>query len=84
MRKLHSKLHGLLHGLLRQGAGEDALPVESELSREADLAEAVIETYEVTDADLLKGLDDRLPTELRQRIEELDLEAESKRRPIKE
>lgn len=75
LRELRNKLHELL----RQGAGDDRLPVESALSEEVDLAEAVVQAYELPSVDLVADLDERLPGELRQRIEELDLEVEQSR-----
>ena len=75
LRELRNKLHELL----RQGAGEDMLPVESALSEEVDLAEAVVQAYEQTSVDIVADLDERLPGELRQRVEELDREVEQSR-----
>jgi len=76
LRQLQQQLRELLH----KGAGKDTLTVESTLSEEADFAEAVVEAYEEIKADPLQELDERLPGELRQRLEELDREVEGHRR----
>lgn len=60
-----------LNELLRGGAGLTPA-VDSPLSAEADLAEAVVQSYEEAGADPLAELDARLPEELRSRIEELE------------
>jgi len=60
-----------LNELLRSGAGA-APAVDSPLSAEADLAEAVVQAYEEAGSDPLEELDARLPAELRTRIEELE------------
>jgi hypothetical protein len=60
-----------LNELLRSGAGH-VPAVDSPLSAEADLAEAVVQAYEEAGADPLEELDARLPAELRTRIEELE------------
>ena len=60
-----------LNELLRSGAGEGPA-VDSPLSAEADLAEAVVQAYEDAGSDPLEELDARLPAELRTRIEELE------------
>jgi hypothetical protein len=69
------ELHRKLNQLLRGGAGKEAAPVASALAEEADLAQAVVQSYEEFQADEFAELDERLPGELRQRIEELDREA---------
>lgn len=63
-----------LNQLLKGGTGLDAA-VDSPLSAEADLAEAVLQSYEEAGADPLAELDARLPEELRTRIEALEQEA---------
>lgn len=74
------QLHQKLSQLLRGGAGVEPLPVASALAEEADLAQAVVQSYEEFQADAFAELDERLPGELRQRVEELDREAEQARR----
>ena len=64
-----------LNQLLRQGAGLDEMPLRSSIADDADLAEAIVQTYEEGRRDPLNELDARLPVELRQRVEELEREA---------
>lgn len=73
------QLHQKLNKLLRGGAGVDPLPVAGILTEEADLAQAVGQSYEEFQADEFAELDERLPGELRQRVEELDREVEQAR-----
>jgi len=73
------QLHRKLNQLLRGGAGKEPLPVASILAEEADLAQAVVQSYEEFQADEFAELDERLPGELRQRVEELDREVEQTR-----
>jgi len=68
--------HRKLNRLLRGGAAKEAIPVASTLAEEADLAQAVVQSYEEFQQDALADLDNRLPTELRQKVEELDREVE--------
>jgi hypothetical protein len=63
-----------LSELIRKGGANELFAVDSELGREADMAEAVIEAYDLPAADDLSDLDSQLPTELRERLQELDLE----------
>lgn len=63
-----------LQQLLRGGAGR-GVTVESPLSEEAALAEAIVESYEAAGADPLAELDARLPADLKARVEELEREA---------
>lgn len=72
LQTVYSKLNRMLH----QGAGSELFPVESQISKEADLAEAVIETYNLTEHDELAELDSKLPSDIRQRLEQLELEVE--------
>jgi hypothetical protein len=53
----------------------DGGQLRSTLADEADLAEAVVQTYEEGRRDPLAELDARLPAELRQRVQELEREA---------
>ncbi len=53
-----------LRKLLREGAGQDGLPITSELSEEAELAQAVVETYGELQSDPLEKLDSRLPDDI--------------------
>jgi hypothetical protein len=73
------QLHRKLNQLLRGGAGKESVPVSSALAEEADLAQAVVESYEEFQADEFAELDERLPGDLRQRVEELDREVERSR-----
>jgi hypothetical protein len=75
LRQLQAKLRALLE----KGIGKDTRPIESTLSEEAEFAEAVVEAYQELSADPLKQLDERLPGELRQQLEELDQEVERRR-----
>lgn len=75
LRQLQAKLRALLD----EGRSRDTHHIESALSEEAEFAEAVVEAYQELNADPLKQLDERLPGELRQRLEELDLEVERRR-----
>lgn len=68
--------HRKLNKLLRGGAGKETTPVASTLTEEADLAQAVVQSYEEFQGDPLAELDNRLPDELRQKVEELDREVE--------
>jgi hypothetical protein len=77
------QLHRKLSLLLRGGAGVDPLPVASALAEEADLAQAVVQSYEVQQ-NAFAELDQRLPGQLRQRVEELDREVEQARGRIAE
>jgi hypothetical protein len=70
------KVYRQLNELLQKGAGNELFPVESHLSKEADLAEAVVETYTLPERDELAELDDKLPPGIRERLAELELEAE--------
>jgi hypothetical protein len=81
LREMRNKLHSLL----RKGAGKDMIPVMSTLSEEVDLAEAVVQAYEpLEESQLFADLDERLPGELRQRVEALDLEVEQSHPPRRE
>ncbi|MBN2082438.1 hypothetical protein JW859_09555 [bacterium] len=71
-------LRGKLTKILRESAKEDSVPIDSTLAREADLAELVVESYEIVpEEDPLKELDERLPDALKQRVEELEQELEA-------
>jgi hypothetical protein len=74
-----TELHGRLQEMLKKGAGE-ALYQRSPLGSEADLAEAVLESYDIgsDDAQQLADLDQRLPEELRSRLADLDREVGQK------
>jgi hypothetical protein len=69
-------VYNKLNVLLQKGAGNELFSVESHLSKEADLAEAVVETYNITEQDDLAALDSQLPTNIRERLAELELEVE--------
>jgi hypothetical protein len=75
-----NELHAKLNQLLQQGAGLEQAPLRSNLADEADLAQAMVETYTVDPSGGLAQLDARLPQELRQRIEELDRASEASRK----
>ncbi len=75
VRRLQA-VYGKLNRLLQQGAGNELFTVESQLSKEADLAEAVVETYNLPEHDELAELDSKLPSDIRERLAELELEAE--------
>jgi len=68
------QLHAKLGDILRKGSVANEVPVSSTLADEALVAESVIETYEATKIDTLKSLDDRLPEELRSRLDDLERE----------
>jgi len=69
-----SAIYSRLHALLKQGVGLEGAPLRSALAEEADMAEAVVQSYEEGRRDPLAELDARLPAELRQRIQELERE----------
>jgi hypothetical protein len=77
-----SELHAKLNQLLQQGAGMEQTPLRSNIADEADLAQAMVETYAVDHSGGLAQLDARLPQELRQRIEELDRSSEASRKKV--
>jgi len=71
------EVRGKLTKILRESAKQDSVPIDSTLAREAELAELVVESYEIVpEDDPLKELDERLPDELKQRVEELEQEME--------
>ena len=72
LQAVYRKLNELLH----KGAGNELFPLESQLSKEAELAEAVVETYNLPRRDELAELDSQLPPNIRERLAELELEAE--------
>ncbi len=69
------ELQERLNALLQQGAGKDRTAMRSNLADEADLAEAMLETYSPGQQDELAALDARLPADLRQHIADLDRES---------
>ena len=71
VRRLY-ELQQRMQQLLKQDLRIDGQPLPSTLAEEANLAQSVIEVYEVGTKDPLADLDARLPTELRQRMEDLD------------
>ncbi|MBN2080588.1 hypothetical protein JW859_00125 [bacterium] len=67
-----------LNLLLQEGAGrEDWKIIPSKLAQEADAAEALVESYEELATDDLTALDERLPSELRSRLEALEADERS-------
>jgi hypothetical protein len=71
VRRLY-ELQQRMQQLLKQELSIDGQPLPSTLAAEANLAQSVIEVYEAGTRDPLADLDARLPTELRQRMEDLD------------
>ena len=71
-----TRIEGLLerlNHLLQEGAARnDWTMIPSKLATEADAAEALVATYEELASDDLTALDERLPSELRERLEGLE------------
>lgn len=70
-----------LRQLLKAGAGKEGTTIASDLSEEAELAEALVETYGELLSDPLEKLDSRLPQELLASIEALEQE-EARRKEL--
>jgi hypothetical protein len=70
--------------LIQSGASLDGTDQSSALSAEAQLAEAVLESYNMDEDQELQALDARLPAELRSKLEDLDREAQNKPQRAKE
>jgi hypothetical protein len=71
------ELQERFNAMLQQGVSKDNKAMRSNLADEADLAEAMLETYNTGAKDELAALDARLPADLRERIADLDRESAS-------
>jgi hypothetical protein len=68
-------VYGEMKQLLREGAGKQGGgPLASALAEDAELGEALVQTYGELKVDPLQELDSRLPPALLDRLKELDLE----------